>query len=116
MKATIRIEGTDMRGAAAKAQRAATDDGVGLYAATRAAALVDKYVPFRSGALSSSVMVNPWEVIYVAPYARYVYNGRGMTFSKQEHPNARSRWIEPLATNPAPLARQVSQYIRSNFS
>lgn len=116
MKASIRIEGMDMKGAAAKARRAATDDGVGLYAATRAAHLVDKYVPFRSGALSASVMINPWEVIYIAPYARYVYNGRGMKFSKQEHPAARSRWIEPLATNPTPLARQVSQYIRSNFT
>lgn len=116
MKAHIRIEGLDMKGAAAKARRAASDDGVGLYAATRAAHLTDKYVPFRSGALSASVMINPWEVVYVAPYAKYVYNGRNMTFSKQGHPNARSRWIEPLANDPTPLARQVSRYIRTNFT
>jgi hypothetical protein len=113
MRARVKVRGVDMGGAAAKVARRKNDPRTGAFAASEAARLMDKYVPFRSGALASSATVAPWSVTYAAPYAGYVFEGRNMTFSKQSHPLARSRWHEPLRDNPAPLAAKITQYLES---
>lgn len=101
-----------LAGARSKVKRITSDAKAGTFAASEAARQMDKYVPFRTGDLAGSVTTKPWEVSYSMPYARYVWDGRGMTFSKQHHPAARSHWSEPLAAKPAPLARAISAYLK----
>ena len=113
MKARVRVRDVDMGKAADKVARLKTDPGLGTFTANEAARLMEKYVPFRSGALTASAAVTPWTVTYTAPYAGYVFEGRGMKFSKQHHPLARSRWHEPLNSNPAPLAARATTYLES---
>lgn len=107
-----RIGAASLSGARRKVGRISSDAGTGAFAATEAARQMDKYVPFRTGDLAGSVTTRPWIVSYSMPYARYVWEGRGMTFSKQHHPAARSHWSEPLAAKPAPLARAISAYLK----
>lgn len=102
----------DMKGAQAKLGRIKKDPALGTYASSEAARLMDKYVPFRSGALAGSAKNEPWKVEYTAPYAVYVWNGRGMTFSKQAHPLARSHWSRPLENDPSPLARKITEKLK----
>lgn len=113
MKARVRVRDVDMGDAVAKVGRLKDNPGLGTFTANEAARLMDKYVPFRSGALTASATVTPWTVTYTAPYAGYVFEGRGMTFSRQHHPLARSRWHEPLNSNPAPLAAKATTYLES---
>lgn len=113
MKARVKVRDVDMDKAAAKVARLKSDPGLGTFASTEAARLMDKYVPYRSGALSEGAMLEPWAVEYVAPYAGYVFRGRGMKFSEHKHPKARSYWHEPLSNNPAPLARKITQKLES---
>ena len=113
MRARVKVRDVDMDKAVAKVARLKADPGLGTFTANEAARLMEKYVPFRSGALSEGAMLEPWAVEYVAPYAGYVFRGRGMKFSKQEHPNARSYWHKPLSNNPAPLARKITQKLES---
>ena len=113
MKARVNVNSVDMGKAAEKVSRFKSDPVLGTFAASEAARLMDKYVPFRSGALSGGAQIEPWAVEYVAPYAGYVFRGRGMTFSKQHHLLARSRWHEPLSNNPAPLARKITQKLET---
>lgn len=107
------VSNVDMAGAASKLGRIKTDRGLGLYAASEAARLMDKYVPYRSGALAGSVDTDtPWRVKYMMPYAIYVWRGRGMTFSTQTHPQARSHWSRPLENYPEPLARKLTAKVK----
>lgn len=107
-----RLGKASLVGAKRKVNRITSDAKTGTFAATEAARQMDKYVPFRTGDLAGSVTTRPWEVSYSMPYARHVWDGRGMTFSKQHHPAARSRWSEPLAAKPSPLARAISAYLK----
>ena len=113
MKARVMVRDVAMGKAADKVARLKTDPCLGTFTANEAARLMEKYVPFRSGALTASATVTPWTVTYTAPYAGYVFEGRGMKFSKQHHPLARSRWHEPLNSNPAPLAAKATTYLES---
>lgn len=107
-----KVSSVDMSGAASKLGRLKTDRELGLYAASEAARLMDKYVPYRSGALAGSVNEQPWRVSYTMPYAIYVWRGRGMTFSTQTHPQARSHWSRPLENDPSPLARKLTAKVK----
>lgn len=91
----------DVSGVPGKMARLKGNAKFGTQVASEAARRMDKYVPFRSGALAASVRTEPFKVTYVAPYARYVFEGRNVKFSKQAHPLARSHWHEPLETDPA---------------
>lgn len=56
------------------------------------------YVPFRTGNLMNSgntgTVIGSGEVVYNAPYARRVYYGTSMNFSKLKHPQATAQWFE----------------------
>ena len=56
------------------------------------------YVPFRTGNLmrsgSSGTVIGSGIVKYNAPYAKQVYYGKHMNFSKAKHPQATSMWFE----------------------
>ena len=113
MKAKAKVISVDVSGVGPKVNRIKGSSELGIFAASEASRLMDKYVPFRSGALAASATVKPWAVLYVAPYAPYVYDGRNMTFSKQGHPAARSKWDEPLRNDPSPLAAKITQRIEA---
>ena len=115
MEAKVKVKGVDMGGVGSKVAKLKTDRDLGIFAASEAARLMDQYVPARSGALYESAYVNeqPWVVSYTMPYAIYVWNGRGMKFSKQKHPNARSHWSRPLENDPSPLAAKITQKLES---
>lgn len=100
MKASVKVKALKMDGVEPEVARMKSDPAKGERIASEAARMMDKYVPFRSGALAGGVTVEPWTVKYVAPYAGYVFEGRNMKFSKQHHPMARSHWHEPLKDNP----------------
>lgn len=56
------------------------------------------FVPMRTGFLMNSgpigTKLGSGEVIYNAPYARRVYYGTYMHFSKDKHPQACAQWFE----------------------
>lgn len=61
-----------------------------------AAVLADStaYVPYRTGALAASGRVEDGAVVWETPYARRVYYGAGMAFSRDVHPLAGAQWFE----------------------
>lgn len=58
----------------------------------------DKYVPMRTGILVKSgilgTQVGSGEVDYIAPYAKKMYYGVTIRFSKSRHPLACAKWFE----------------------
>ena len=81
---------------ASKIKKIASNKALGTFLANEAAKGMDKYVPMRTGALAGSESTSPFKVTYNAPYAVYVYNGRG-TFSTDKHPNATAKWDRAYA-------------------
>lgn len=111
-KARARTIRVDMRGVPIKTGRIRTNREVGLHAASEAAALMDKYVPMRTGALASSANTSqPFRVTYEAPYASYAYTGRGKRFSKEHHPAAMAYWDRPMRNDPSELAASITEFI-----
>lgn len=105
----------DTSGFGPKLARLKSNKELGLFSASEAARMMDKYVPYRSGALAGSGLASsePWKVVYAMPYAIYVWNGRGMTFSKQTHPLARSHWSQPLESDTSQLAKKITMKART---
>lgn len=58
----------------------------------------DKYVPMRTGILVKSgilgTRIGSGEVDYIAPYAKKMYYGVTIRFSKSRHPLACAKWFE----------------------
>ena len=58
----------------------------------------DKYVPMRTGILARSGMlgtrIGSGVIEYIAPYAKKLYNGVNIRFSKSRHPLAQAKWFE----------------------
>lgn len=58
----------------------------------------DKYVPMRTGILVKSgiigTVIGSGEIEYTAPYARKVYYGVNINFSKSRHPLACAKFFE----------------------
>lgn len=58
----------------------------------------DPYVPMRTGNLVGSGIrgtdIGSGEVVYNAPYAKRMYYGVGLNFSKDKHPQACAQWFE----------------------
>lgn len=58
----------------------------------------DKYVPMRTGNLAKSgiigTVIGSGELEYAAPYARKVYYGVNINFSKSRHPLACAKFFE----------------------
>lgn len=82
----------NLSGVPSKLSRISKDSGLGTFLASQAAKGMDKFVPKRTGALAGSAVISPFKVSYVAPYAIYVYHGRGKNFSKNGNPNAQAYW------------------------
>ena len=84
----------DMSGVAAKISKIKTNQGLGKELADTAARGMDKFVPYRSSQLSTSVQTAPFKVSYNTVYARRIYYGEGFKFRKDGHPLARAKWDE----------------------
>lgn len=82
----------DMGGVGKKLAAICKDKGLGKVLAETALAGMDKYVPYREGALASSAQAEPFAVTYSTPYARRVYYGNEMKFTRDHHPNATAEW------------------------
>lgn len=58
----------------------------------------DKYVPMRTGILVKSgilgTRLGSGEIEYIAPYAKKLYYGATIRFSKSRHPLACAKWFE----------------------
>lgn len=58
----------------------------------------DKYVPMRTGVLKRSgilgTQLGSGRIEYIAPYARKMYYGVNIRFSKSRHPLAQAKWFE----------------------
>lgn len=87
----------NMSGVAAKIRKICSNKQLGQFLASEAERGMDKYVPYRTGALSDYTVTTPFHVRYAVPYAKYPYNGRNMTISKERHPNATSKWDRAYA-------------------
>lgn len=86
---------------------------LGQFAANEVLRGADPYVPFRTGQLAASAVAEPWKVRYGARYARYVYYGKGKTFSRSVHSNATAEWGAAYAkANGARLAAAMTNYLK----
>lgn len=103
----------DMSGVPAKVGSICSDRGLGEFAASEAARMMDKFVPYRDGILAGSARPSAFEVTYSTPYARRMYEGRGITYRRERHPNARSHWDEGI--NAPDLANAITAYIRGRM-
>ncbi len=89
------------------------NDNVMLYANTRVHALCSPYVPMDSGALDQTVNITKGYVEYKVPYARKMYYGQGLNFSKDKHPLATAKWDKAMITaKGAQLAREIEKYAK----
>ena len=61
------------------------------------------YVPMRTGNLMNSgqlgTTIGSGEIVYNAPYARRMYYGTSLNFSKDKHPQACAQWFEKAKAN-----------------
>ena len=84
----------DMSGVAAKIAKIKNNQGLGKELADTAMRGMDKFVPYRSSQLATSVQSAPFKVTYNTVYARRIYNGEGFRFRKNDHPLAQAKWDE----------------------
>lgn len=86
----------NMSGVAAKVTSISKNRSLHQYLASQAADGMDKFVPYRSGALAASVSVgvDGTFITYNTPYARRMYYGDDFKFSTDQHPAAQSYWDE----------------------
>lgn len=84
-------------GISSKISKISKDQGLGMFLAETAAKGMDKFVPYRTGALASSATASPFKVSYAAPYAVYVYNGRSVKLTRDKHPLATPHWDRAYA-------------------
>lgn len=103
----------NMDGVPKKIKSISTNKALGLFLANTAAAGMNKYVPMRTGALSDFTVIKPFKVSYGVPYAKYVYYGYGMKFSKDKHPNATAEWDKAYKiADGQKLADSATQFLK----
>lgn len=106
----------NMSGVAAKINKICTNRNLGLHLANTAAAGMDMYVPYLTGALSGSVKTAPFTVRYITPYARRMFYGEGFNFTKEQHPEASARWDRKYAeAYGKSLGREGTQFIKTEL-
>ncbi len=87
----------DVSGVPGKGSSICNDEAFGLFLANEALRGMDQYVPMRDGYLSGSATAAPFEVAYDTAYARKIYYGSGLSFSKEKHPLACAQWDKAWA-------------------
>lgn len=88
-------------------------DNIKVYANTRLHAYCDPYVPMDTGMLSQTVDITKDYVHYKVPYARRMYDGDGLNFSKDKHRLATAHWDKAMAVAKGQqLADDITAYIK----
>lgn len=87
----------DLGGVQRKVEGIEGDPGLGLFLATEAMRGMSPYVPFRNGYLDASAKAEPFAVTYTTAYARRIYYGASLKFSKERHSLATSEWDRAYA-------------------
>lgn len=87
----------DLGGVQRKVERIKGDPGLGLFLASEAMRGMSPYVPFRNGYLDASAKAEPFAVTYTTAYARRIYYGASLKFSKERHSLATSEWDRAYA-------------------
>ena len=54
------------------------------------------YVPMDTGALVQTTIVTRNSITYGVPYAKKMYNGDDLNFSREKHPLATSQWDKAM--------------------
>lgn len=97
----------DMTGVKDKLDSITKNPRLGRFAATTAAEDMEPYVPRREGGLRTSAIIEPFKVIYKAPYAVFQFLGR---YGNYTTPGTGRRWDEKA--NKGDIARAITQWIR----
>lgn len=85
---------------------------VKIFASSEARRLMDPFVPFRTGQLAKNVKVTEDTIHYLEPYARKMYYGENLHFTKDYHPLATAKWNEVAMTSQKDkLANAIKRYI-----
>lgn len=86
---------------------------VGIFTAETCARYFSKYVPMDKGNLSQTYTTEPYKITYEMPYARKLYDGKNLNFSKLQHPQATSEWDKAsMSANKGKIANEVTQYVK----
>ena len=101
----IRV-GVDI-GGEPEVRRVLRSPAFGTFAATEASRLMQRFVPFRDGALRASAHPEPFAVTYSTPYARRMYYGRNLRFRT---PGTGAEWDQRIAVDA--LAASLGAYLR----
>lgn len=108
--AKTRIE---FEGVYRKLGRIPKNETLGRFLALEAMRGMSPYVPFRNGFLDASAKPAPFEVSYSTPYARRMYYGRHLRFSKERHALATSHWDKAYSTaHIAELAAAATAFLK----
>lgn len=84
-----------------------------FYANSRLHAYCDKYVPMDTGILAQNVTITKDALTYNAPYAKKIYLGKGLSFSKDLHPLATNLWDKAMAVSDGQrLAEDIQEFIK----
>lgn len=91
----------------------AREDRFWLFAAQQWYKLYFPYVPYDTGMLARSVIIEPHQIEHIAPYAQYVYNGN-FNFRKDQHPQATREWDKAAENVQKPkLIQTLQAYVDS---
>lgn len=66
------------------------------------------YVPYNTGNLDRSAMIDDGYVVYDTDYAQYVYQDKGLNFKTDVHKKAGAEWLDRSAQSN--MSRWVSTY------
>lgn len=77
---------------------------------------MDKYLPFDTGTLATTVEEKSDEVIYEQPYAKTVYygvrNGKELNYQKDKHPLAGPYWDKRMVSAEIQdVVKEVQDYV-----
>lgn len=108
----MRVE-TDLKGVAKKIKQIANDERVGLFFTTEAGRLMDPYTPMDTGMLYQNKTITKNSITYEQNYAKPMFEGQGLNFSKEKHPLATAHWNDAMmSARGHELANTTTEYIR----
>lgn len=89
------------------------NDKVKLFANQEASRLLDPFVPFRKGNLSQNKVITSEYIHYKSPYAKRIYNGKGLNFNKDYHPLATAYWDKVgMVSQKDKLVKAIENYMQ----
>ena len=80
------------------------DDGFQTFAAAEWHRLYSPFVPMNTGNLMETVIIRPFEIEHIMPYAGRVYE-TNMNYHKDKHPKASARW--DVAAEPSQMPKLI---------